>query len=230
MNLFEKIKSSLRFRYNHWLKKKTWQKKEKAKALHRLKMAEIDVKEFSIISSNCWGGSVYEDLKLPYQSPTIGLFFYAQCYLELLQELKTNINLPLSFTATSKYQEANIYRNENYAYPIGLLGENIEIHFLHYKTIEEAEDKWARRKERVNWNNLYIACTDRDGMTPELMKTFDNLPYKNKVLFTGQSYPTIKSAQYLKAFKKDKIVGDLYNQRFFVTQNFNLKYWLSKKA
>jgi uncharacterized protein (DUF1919 family) len=50
------------------------------------------------------------------------------------------------------------------------------------------------------------------------------------VLFTGRPYATIKSAQYLKVFKKDKIVGDLDNQRNVVTQNFNIKEWLSNNA
>lgn len=31
--------------------------------------------DFSIISNNCWGGSVYRYFGLPYQSPTAGLFF-----------------------------------------------------------------------------------------------------------------------------------------------------------
>jgi uncharacterized protein (DUF1919 family) len=50
------------------------------------------------------------------------------------------------------------------------------------------------------------------------------------VLFTGQPYATIKSVYYLKVFKKDKIVGDLDNQRNGVTQNFNIKEWLSNNA
>jgi uncharacterized protein (DUF1919 family) len=228
--VLNRIKKSLTFRYKHWRKQSAQKEKRRQIARHDKVVATINSKDFTIISANCWGGAVYEDLKLPYQSPTIGLFFYAPCYLELLKDLKTNINLALSFITASKYQEANIYRDKNYNYPIGVLGDAIEIHFLHYKTEAEAKDKWERRRQRINWDNLFIACTDRDGMTEQLMTAFDELPYKNKVLFTGQLYTTIKSAHYLKAFKKDKIVGDLYNQRYVVSQNFNIEEWLSNKA
>jgi uncharacterized protein (DUF1919 family) len=225
-----KIKHSIAFRYKHWLKQKQAKRLACDMALHQKKMKSITAKDFTIISANCWGGSVYEDLELPYQTPTVGLFFYAPCFMELLKDLKTTISLPLTFHEASKYEDANVFRNESYRYAIGKLGTDIEIHFLHYKTEEEAKDKWERRKQRINWDNLFIACTDRDGMSPELMTAFDDLPYKRKVIFAKQPYATIKSAHYLKAFKKDKLVGDLYNQRNGVSQNFNIKEWLSNNA
>jgi uncharacterized protein (DUF1919 family) len=228
--MINRLKKSISFRYQFYKKNKKLKRRDRAIAIHLKKVNNIQVKDFTIISANCWGGSVYEDLKLSYQTPTIGLFFYAPCFMELLKDLKTTISLPLTFVETSNYEDANVFRNENFKYPIGKLGNTIEIQFLHYKTEAEAKDKWERRKQRINWDKLFIACTDRDGMTKELMKAFDDLPYENKVLFTGQPYTTIKSAQYLKAFKKDKVVGDLYNQRYFVTQNFNIKEWLEKNV
>jgi uncharacterized protein (DUF1919 family) len=225
-----KIYKSVLFRYNHYKKRRRTKKIERYKQKHDAYMRAVCIKDFTIISANCWGGSVYEDLKLPYLSPTIGLYFYAPCFIELLKDLKTTINLPLTFVESSKYEDANVFRNENFKYPIGRLGTGIEIQFLHYKTEEDARDKWERRKQRINWDNLFIACTDRDGMTEQLMTAFDELPYEKKVIFAGQPYATIKSAHYLKAFKKDKIVGDLYNQRYVVSQSFNIKEWLRDKA
>lgn len=32
------------------------------------------MREFTIISNNCWGGTVYESYGLPKQSPTVGMF------------------------------------------------------------------------------------------------------------------------------------------------------------
>jgi uncharacterized protein (DUF1919 family) len=228
--MITKLKNSLSFRYKYYKKNKKTRQTDRATAIHQKKVKTITVKDFTIISSNCWGGSVYEDLKLPYQTPTVGLFFYAPCFIELLKDLKTTISLPLTFVEASKYEDANVFRNESYKYPIGKLGTDVEIHFLHYKTEAEAKDKWERRIQRIKWQNLFIACTDRDRMTQDLMQAFDVLPYEKKVIFTGQPYTTIKSAHYLKAFKKDKIVGDLYNQRYVVSQNFNIKEWLSNNA
>lgn len=191
-------------------------------------MQTISGRNFSIISANCWGGAVYEDLKLPYQSPTIGLFFYAPCYITFLKDLRYFLSCDLEFIETSKYEDANQYRNENYAYPIGKLDNEVEIHFLHYKTVEEARDKWTRRKKRVDFDHLYIAMTDRDHCTYQLMEEFDRLPYSRKVIFTGKKYPALKSSVFLKAFKKEGRVGDLYNQRYWVTPNFNLDRWLNQ--
>lgn len=60
---------------------------------------------------------------------------------------------------------------------------------MHYKTFEDAKEKWDSRKNRLNYNNLFIICTDRDGCTYEQIKRFDQLTYKNKIMFTHKLYP-----------------------------------------
>lgn len=224
----KKIIKSLRFRYNHFVKKRKVRLVEKQLAQHEKKVKTITVKNFTIMSSNCWGGSVYEDLELPYQTPTVGLFFYAPCFMELLKDLKTTISLPLAFVEASKYDDANVFRNESYKYPIGKLGTDVEIHFLHYKTEAEAKDKWERRVQRINWHNLFIACTDRDGMTPELMQAFDDLPYKNKVLFTAQNHPQINASVQIKPYRKNAEIGNVYKERYFITSDFNISKWFNQ--
>jgi uncharacterized protein (DUF1919 family) len=171
---------------------------------------------------------VYEDLKLSYQTPTIGLFFYAPCFMELLKDLKTTTSLPLTFVETSNYEDANVFRSKNFKYPIGKLGNTIEIQFLHYKTEAEAKDKWERRKQRINWDKLFIACTDRDGMTKELMKAFDDLPYENKVLFTAQKHPQIKASVQIKSYRNNTEIGNIYKERYFISTYFNLSKWFNQ--
>ena len=141
----------------------------------------IKNKSFTIISNNCWAGGIYQDLKLPYATPTIGLFFYPEDYICFLEDLKNCINAPLEFTKKSKYN------NVNSKYPIGLINNKIEIHFLHYKTEKEAKSKWNRRVKRINWNNLYIKMDDRDGCTLDIIKRFDQLPFKDKIFFQPKS-------------------------------------------
>lgn len=71
-----------------------------------------------------------------------------------------------------------------------MLGD-VEIHFTHYKTSEEAETKWIRRTERmlkiVNKDNYFFKICDALGDDEELMKQFHNLPYKNKISFILKS-------------------------------------------
>ena len=71
--------------------------------------------------------------------------------------------------------------------PIHLqLLDDIELHFLHYADEEEATQKWERRLKRMHWDNLYFKFNDNDACTYELMKEFEELPYKSKVIFSLQ--------------------------------------------
>ena len=54
---------------------------------------------------------------------------------------------------------------------------------------------------------MYIMFTDRDGCTYKDLEIFDMLPFKNKVVFTKQEYPEIKSAFYIKGFEDQPSVG-----------------------
>lgn len=50
--------------------------------------ARIKNKEITIISNNCWGGFMYQSCGLQYNTPLIGLYFYAPEYIKLLKDLK----------------------------------------------------------------------------------------------------------------------------------------------
>lgn len=76
-------------------------------------------------------------------------------------------------------------------YPIGILkNTDIEIHFLHYSSAEEACQKWNTRKKRINMDNLLIKLSDtgKDDLSDkEFEKTveiFFSLPFINKICFT----------------------------------------------
>lgn len=71
--------------------------------------------------------------------------------------------------------------------PIGLL-DNIKIHFTHYRSFAEATTMWEKRADRINYENLYIICTDRDGITPEDIRQLQNIKCKKLICFTAQKY------------------------------------------
>lgn len=93
------------------------------------------------------------------------------------------------------------------SYPVGCLGD-ITLHFMHYSSATEAEQAWNRRKARINWDNLFVLMSDRDGCTEEMLREFDALPYRNKVVFTHVPMPHIQSAVYIPGFEKDAEVGN----------------------
>lgn len=178
-------------------------------------------KTFSIISNNCWGGGIYQELKVPYYTPTIGLFFYPNDYIKFLTNLKHYCtDAELSFTKSSKHK---LHTGQ---YPIGLLDGEIEIHFLHYKNEDEAREKWNRRKKRINWDNLYIKMDDRDGCTEEHCTMFDKLPYKNKIFFSASIRP-YKSSVYLPKCGGGN-VDELYGNKHLWRNDFDIVSWLNK--
>jgi uncharacterized protein (DUF1919 family) len=194
-------------------------------SIQRKRIANTD---FTIISNNCWGGGVYEDLGLPYKTPTVGLFFFAPCYLKFIQNIGEYTKMNLEFIDVSKYDKANKLKSEH-NYPIGLLGVDIEIHFLHYKTKEEAVEKWNRRKQRINFDNLFFAFSDSEGYDLNELRQFDTLPYP-KVFFSSHKIDGIESLIWLKKFRKKAHIGDIYTYPWTYRWQFDVVKWLNNQS
>lgn len=160
---------------------------------------------FSIISNDCWGAEVYQALNLTYQTPFVGLMVHGPCFTALLADLRGQIERDLRFTDVTKYAEVEARRREiNQPYPIGLLGDEIELHFLHERTRGEAEEKWNRRRERIAWDNLFFKLSgDKDYVTHDHLRAFDATPYENKVAFTRGAYPDVRCSVRIRRWVED---------------------------
>lgn len=143
-------------------------------------------RDFSIISNNCWAGRVYQYLDMPYLSPTAGLYFFAPDYIRFVSNLKHYLDCKLEFIKTedSKYYELLKERNQ-LSVPVALL-DDVEIIFLHYKTPEEAAEKWYRRASRVNYDNIIIKLSRMNLCTEKEMAEFAELPFDNKILLNNR--------------------------------------------
>lgn len=165
---------------------------------------QLTCTDFTIISNNCWGGMIYESYNLPKESPTVGMFFMADDYIEFLRDLRGYVDGMLTFIPPqeSRWKDApQVSRDERYGtYPIGVLsnGQNsIEIFFLHYHSEQDAREKWDRRVKRINWDKLLIKFNDQNGCTSQNVRDFISLPFKNKLFFTVRQWPQIGgAAQY----------------------------------
>lgn len=158
-------------------------------------------KNFVIVSNNCWGGEIYKWYNKPYNSPFVGLFIYSPCYLKLLSNFNHYILQNLIF------QKKSNYFNEKVNYPIAKLND-IEIHFLHYKSKQEAEEKWKRRAKRMleekNLDNYYFKTCDMYNSNQDILNEFHKLPYKNKVSFGIKNYASLKGKNHIKIEEVDK--------------------------
>lgn len=152
---------------------------------------KLKYKDFSIISNNCWGGLVYQYFGLPYSSPTVGLFIMDDDYIKFLERFDYYIEQPLrfiSFDASRYYDYLSRESTAKMSYPIARL-DDIEVHFMHYHSKEEAETKWTRRCKRINRNRLLVKMSQRYISGIEILDRFDAVPFKNKICFTEADYP-----------------------------------------
>ena len=183
MNPFQKIKSAVN-KFQRFFINRSLQRK-------------LTNQGMTVISANCVGAFILHDLHQPFNSPFVNLYLSPQDFLRYLQNMDFYLTQPLTFVKTEK------------SYPVGKLAD-LEIHFMHYHSEQEANEKWQLRTSRMNLDNLFIMMTDRDGVTEKDIQLFDQLPFKNKVIFTHTPYPAFKSAYYIKGFEKQNQVGDIF--------------------
>lgn len=169
--------------------------------LSRKDIEKLQGKNFVIISNNCWGGAVYQWFKRPYNTPFIGLFLYGPCYMKLLSNFDYYMDKPLEFIKTSKYPDREP------TYPIAII-HDIEIHFTHYKSEEEALEKWKRRTKRMreekNSENYFFKICDRERVTEEHIKQFHELPFKNKLSFSLNNLQLNNNINHIKIVESHK--------------------------
>lgn len=179
---------------------------------------------FSVISNNCLAASIYHKYGLPYTTPTIGTFFFSDEYLRLLESFRHYMAQPLVFEETSAHPEVNELMEKTYKFPVGVLGGDIEILFLHYTSKDEARLKWVRRVGRLNFDNLFILFADSGeagagaggyDFKEEYVERFEALPFEHKVLFS--SFP--RMGQHVIHIKDNRpdypyVENMIYNRKF----------------
>lgn len=153
----------------------------------------IKRKDFTIFSNDCFGAEIYRFMRLPYKTPFVGLMMMGPCYIKFLENPKYYLSYKIKFIDRSMYQEMNTFRENNNNYPLGVLND-IEIHFLHYKSKSDAAIKWARRVDRVNWNNVfYKFSVDKDYAESDHLNHFELLMLPNKLSISNKIYKFSKT-------------------------------------
>lgn len=184
------------------------------KIYHKHLQKKITNTEPTIISSDCLGGMIYHTLNLKFMSPTINLFFSKNDFISFVNNLDGFLSADL--------QE---HKQNQASYPIGILEFNkkqISIHFMHYKTFEDAKNKWNERKKRINLNNIFVLQLIDSGLTEEDIAKFNAIPYKNKLLITNENSTNNENTITLKVFSKNYYPGKLFSYK----SRFSLKRYM----
>lgn len=186
--------------------------------------------DFVIIANNCFGGQVYKSFGLPYNTPFVGMFLYGPCYLKLLQNFKTYIRKDLVFIQQS------IYEDREKTYPVAKLGD-IELHFSHYTSEEEASEKWYRRRNRMlenfDFDNFYFVISDRERVDNKIIQEFHKLPFKNKLSFGAKAISNLSPLKHValfESFKRDQIQVPGGTKLFKISSlYFDFENWINNK-
>lgn len=183
---------------------------EKNRRIIARKRKELKVKEFTIISQNCIGGVFYHDMGLRFMSPTVNLYIPEPGFIKMVKNLE-------------KYMAADPVVRWNGLYPVGLLCEDVTIHFLHYSSCEEAFQCWQERKSRILWDRIVVVATDRDGFSKQLFEEWKQIPYPKILLTVHEEYAGDSGTVLYREYLKDGEVPDLIPRREFYRDNLLIK-------
>lgn len=176
---------------------------------------------FTIIAPNCIGGLLYHRLNKQFLSSTINLFFpNKKDYLKFVLNLRHYLSLELDFIGS------------DFDYPVAMCGD-VEIRFNHYKTNEEANEKWKLRKKRVNYDNLFVIIDDVKDIEYKDIVEFNKVNCKGKVFFTAKNYPEFDYALQLTQYKGNDRVGiymiekNEFTDMYPFDKDFDFVNWLN---
>ncbi len=175
-------------------RQKGWNKlKLNLKALGRFlatrhRKALLKNHSFSIISNTCIGGVITHNVGEQFRSPTVNLIIFEDQFLIFCRHLREYSNCPVekpTLDESEQFQHLN--------YPVGILRggtvnlPDINLYFVHYKSFEEAREKWVERYKRVNYDDLFIIMDRGLDAKDEILDEFYQLPYEHKVFFTNKT-------------------------------------------
>ncbi len=147
-----------------------------------------------IFSENGAGGIMSQNLKLESLSPTAGLWLSAPDLVKLV------CNLPHYLALTPQILKAS-----DAPYPVAML-DDITLHLNHFSDAGAAIKTWERKKERVDFDNLFVV-TSENGLTKADMGRLLAANLKGLVIFTAKERPDIPHTFCLKQYETQAAVG-----------------------
>ncbi len=187
--------------------------------------ARIRNSDFTIICPNCCGGVLYHRLGMRFDSPTINTWMYKTDFCLMCSDLPYYLSMPLKFYF-------NPIKPNVPCAKIGEGNKTIRIDFAHYKTEEEAEEKWNERKLRIHWDNLYIIACDGDGASVKDFELLEGVA-KRKIIFTSRPHPEIRDSFELYTMHRFETANGMQLTRHPITglrsweREFDYTTWLN---
>lgn len=140
-------------------------------------------KDFTLITQNCIGGVIYDDLGMQFTSPTINMFIEDDSFVKLVENLEHYMSIKPK-KVTDCYIDPI---DNNIKYPVIKI-DDIKINCLHSKDCNQAIEDWERRKKRINFNNIIVIANSWNlHENKKLIERIGKIKYK-KIIFTYKDY------------------------------------------
>lgn len=97
------------------------------------------------------------------------MFLSSNDYLKFLSTPKKYLDNSIDFYGMGTDIDGHVY-------PIAMCGD-IQLHFNHNDFFDDAEQKWNVRKQRIDWDNIFVMHFDTDF---ERIDSFFKLPYEKR--------------------------------------------------
>ena len=168
------------------------------------KYERLKESRLSILSQQCYGGILSHMLDLPFLSPTVNLFMLPfHSWINFLEHPQVYLSEKLTFLSKGVIEE------QHFEYPIyGLLDVNLFMNHYSIDNADLAEEKWYKRVERINWDNVLVIMQTEEY---EILERFDKLPYKKKACFVSFESP-LESAFYIDTKESGLSLPDTINR------------------
>lgn len=175
------------------------------------KYIKLKTSQVSIISNNCWGGTVYCSLGMECLSPFKNLFLEDEDYIRLLSNLRDYLSMPLKFVGFG----TDIHSRKQY--PIMGLGD-IFVHCNHEDAPEDALEKWNRRLKKINYDNLFVEMyTENKHIADEFVSMGQ---YDKKICFVPYETQSSDMIQ-LELYPGQKEFYEVVNSNAAIGKNSN---------
>lgn len=176
----------------------------------------------SFLCPNCIGGILFHDLGLQFRSPTVDTMMNQRDFVKFVLDLDGYLD-----------REPEFFRHPEYDFPCAGLGD-VTVCFTHYRTGQEAAEKWRRRRARIDRDNLFVLALERDGLTGEDILSLGRIKARGLVVFTANAYPDIPYALQLPKYQAAGEVGNilaksLWNGSREYERYFDFVGWFNKK-
>lgn len=187
----------------------------------------LEVDGFTIISNNCWGGTIYESYGMRKDTPTVGMFIMPSDFVRFCADLDRYLAEPLEFISTdeSKWKDVLGEKDNWGTYLIGLVGD-VELHMLHHHDEATARRKWESRVKRVDHDRLIFKLNDQNGATEEDLLAFDVLPLEHKLVFAAKEHPGVRCCRRIRCPRGSEFILASW-EPFGANRSFNVTEYIN---